>query len=408
MVTSLLADAAQGGGLPKWPVANLEAAQLNGDAADPFIASAYAFGARGFDVPRALADMVRGATDPAVTTDGPLRAPGPGPVPGQGVGGRPAPTTSPPPLHGGRVRDPGVRHRRLRHLAAGPGRGDSARPDVPGAGPELAVPGEPRHRLPRGAARQRDFPPGPAFPTLTDAGHRPGRVRGGQRHPVHLEGPPGPGGLFAASAERRRRGQTQHLLHELNAGRKQPYDWAGDDPRLVPPGSTTTPGARGGPRPSSEGSPPPCTGRRPTGSRATTTWGRCPRGTCGRPWASTLRHRAGRARPRQPAVPPHHHHPRERPRHRHHARPPRPPPPTSRARRPWARPQCRRGCPATPGTARPRPRTPAPGCPPPSSATGARARLHPGRRARRRLGGRRPPTHPPRSAGRLSGRPCVD
>jgi predicted alpha-1,2-mannosidase len=72
MVTSLLADAAQGGGLPKWPVANVESAQINGDSADAFIASAYAFGARGFDVHQALADMVRGATDPAVSNGGHL------------------------------------------------------------------------------------------------------------------------------------------------------------------------------------------------------------------------------------------------------------------------------------------------------------------------------------------------
>jgi predicted alpha-1,2-mannosidase len=67
MVTSLLADAAQGGALPKWAVANLDAAQQNGDSADPIIASAYAFGARAFDVQQALADMVTGATDATAT-----------------------------------------------------------------------------------------------------------------------------------------------------------------------------------------------------------------------------------------------------------------------------------------------------------------------------------------------------
>jgi predicted alpha-1,2-mannosidase len=72
MVTSLLADAAQGGGLPKWPVASVESAQINGDSADAFIASAYAFGARSFDVHQALADMVRGATDPKVASGGHL------------------------------------------------------------------------------------------------------------------------------------------------------------------------------------------------------------------------------------------------------------------------------------------------------------------------------------------------
>ena len=72
MVTSMLADAAQGGGLPKWAVANSDAAQGNGDSADPVIASAYAFGARGFDARGAVADMVRGATDPSVLNSGHL------------------------------------------------------------------------------------------------------------------------------------------------------------------------------------------------------------------------------------------------------------------------------------------------------------------------------------------------
>jgi predicted alpha-1,2-mannosidase len=67
MVSSLLADAAQGGALPKWAVANSDAAQQNGDSADPIIADAYAFGARDFDVQTALTDMVRGATDPSAS-----------------------------------------------------------------------------------------------------------------------------------------------------------------------------------------------------------------------------------------------------------------------------------------------------------------------------------------------------
>jgi predicted alpha-1,2-mannosidase len=61
MATSLLNDAAQGGSLPKWPVANGYTGVMNGDAADPILADAYAFGARGFDTSAALSDMVAGA-----------------------------------------------------------------------------------------------------------------------------------------------------------------------------------------------------------------------------------------------------------------------------------------------------------------------------------------------------------
>ncbi len=61
MATSLLNDAAQGGWLPKWPVANGYTGVMNGDAADPILADLYAFGARDFDARTALADMVNGA-----------------------------------------------------------------------------------------------------------------------------------------------------------------------------------------------------------------------------------------------------------------------------------------------------------------------------------------------------------
>jgi putative alpha-1,2-mannosidase len=61
MVSSLLRDGDQMGFLPKWPVANGESGVMNGDAADPIIAGAYAFGARDFDVPHAVDEMVHGA-----------------------------------------------------------------------------------------------------------------------------------------------------------------------------------------------------------------------------------------------------------------------------------------------------------------------------------------------------------
>src|SRR5256886_71066 len=61
MMASLLRDADEGGWLPKWPVAGGYTGVMNGDAADPILAGAYAFGARGFDARHALDLMVRGA-----------------------------------------------------------------------------------------------------------------------------------------------------------------------------------------------------------------------------------------------------------------------------------------------------------------------------------------------------------
>jgi predicted alpha-1,2-mannosidase len=61
-VTSMLNDYQQTGLLPKWNLADGETFAQVGDPADAIIADAYAFGARGFDVPEALAAMIHEAT----------------------------------------------------------------------------------------------------------------------------------------------------------------------------------------------------------------------------------------------------------------------------------------------------------------------------------------------------------
>ncbi|HEX4704325.1 MAG TPA: GH92 family glycosyl hydrolase, partial [Pseudonocardiaceae bacterium] len=61
LAASLLRDGDQMGWLPKWPVANGESGVMNGDAADPILAGAFAFGATGFDARHAVAEMVHGA-----------------------------------------------------------------------------------------------------------------------------------------------------------------------------------------------------------------------------------------------------------------------------------------------------------------------------------------------------------
>jgi predicted alpha-1,2-mannosidase len=64
LATSLLRDARQDGGfLPRWELVDVSENEMGGDSADPIIAGAYAFGARGFDAEEALAAMVHGADD---------------------------------------------------------------------------------------------------------------------------------------------------------------------------------------------------------------------------------------------------------------------------------------------------------------------------------------------------------
>ncbi len=62
MMQSLVDDAQQNGWLPKWAIPGGDEGQMNGDSADPILASAYAFGIHDFDTGGALQAMVKGAT----------------------------------------------------------------------------------------------------------------------------------------------------------------------------------------------------------------------------------------------------------------------------------------------------------------------------------------------------------
>lgn len=70
LVTSMVADQRESGGLPKWPVLNGQTNVMVGDPADLLIANAHAFGATGFDAKAALRAMVDGAAVPKVLAGG--------------------------------------------------------------------------------------------------------------------------------------------------------------------------------------------------------------------------------------------------------------------------------------------------------------------------------------------------
>jgi predicted alpha-1,2-mannosidase len=73
VITSMLNDAAQGGpGLPRWEQANSNSAGMVGDDPDPYIATAYAFGAHGFDTSAALHAVDLGGSVPTTTSGGQL------------------------------------------------------------------------------------------------------------------------------------------------------------------------------------------------------------------------------------------------------------------------------------------------------------------------------------------------
>ena len=73
VITSMLNDAAQGGpGLPRWEQANDNSGGMVADDPDPYIATAYAFGAHGFDIGAALHAMDLGGSVPTTTSGGHL------------------------------------------------------------------------------------------------------------------------------------------------------------------------------------------------------------------------------------------------------------------------------------------------------------------------------------------------
>jgi predicted alpha-1,2-mannosidase len=76
MMQSLVVDAQEGGGLPRWSLANIDTGLMVGDPAAPILAEGLAFGADGFDTAAALRMLVRGATHPGVGAPGAQERPG--------------------------------------------------------------------------------------------------------------------------------------------------------------------------------------------------------------------------------------------------------------------------------------------------------------------------------------------
>jgi len=234
MVTSLLADAAQGGGLPKLPVADVESAQINGDSADAFIASAYAFGARGFDVAAALADMVRGATDPKVSNGGHLERQDLAQYLAKGyVQADTLDLTSLTYTVGAsETLEYAIDDFAISQLAQAAGDTSTYQTFLRRAQNWQNLFDPATGYL---AARRADgtFPPGPAFqrsplPDIGQTGFEEGNaIQYTWSVPQNLRG------LFdLLGGNSAVLSKLNTFFTQLNAGRKQPYDWAGDEPAL--------------------------------------------------------------------------------------------------------------------------------------------------------------------------------
>ena len=234
MVTSLLADAAQGGGLPKLPMANVESAQMNGDSADPVIASAYALGARAFDAAAALGDMVKGATVPGVTTD---RFPERQDLPeylahGYVAADRRDLTSLDYTVGASETLEYAIDDSALAQLALATGQAGTARTFEARAQDWRNLVDPATGYL---AARRADgsFPPGPAFQRSPVPGIGQDGFEEGNAIQYTWSVPQNLRGLFdALGGNAAVVGKLDTFFTELNTSRTQPYDWAGNEPAL--------------------------------------------------------------------------------------------------------------------------------------------------------------------------------
>jgi hypothetical protein len=227
MMRSLLADAQQGGCLPKWPFANDYTGVMNGDSADPILADAWAFGARGFDASEALADMVRGATTRCVG-----RGPWSWYVERPGL--RAYETLGYVPGDASETLEYATDDFAIAELAQALGDRSLAATFF-----RRAQDWEQLVDVPAGAlgARQADgaFPPGPAVQIAPGAFGQAGFQEGNAAQYTWMV-TENPGGLVAALGGRRAAAAAlDRLFQQLNVGPNEPYYWAGNEPGLGTP-----------------------------------------------------------------------------------------------------------------------------------------------------------------------------
>ena len=234
MMQSLLADRDQSGWLPKWAYTDLEAAEINGDSADPILADAYAFGARNFDADAALRAMVKGAT-----------AVGSGPgwdverqdldeylARGWIEAGRRDRTSVDYTIGGSETLEYSIDDYAISQLAGALGIHDTARTFLERASNWRHLFNPATHYLAARDANGR-FPTGPAFqpsplPNIGQDGWEEGNsIQYTWSVPQDLRGLfTLMGGNAAAVAK------LDAFFTALNTSRKQPHDWAGNEPAL--------------------------------------------------------------------------------------------------------------------------------------------------------------------------------
>ena len=236
MMTSLLRDADSGGWLPKWPVANGYTGVMNGDAADPMLAGAYAFGARGFDTRHALDLMVHGAEAAGPTGQG-FYVERPSREPYLRLGYIPntqSTSISPVPNGASETLEYAIDDFSIGRLAAATGRGD-----VAGRFQARSQNWANVFDTATGYIRPRDadgaFPPGDPVPPVSGGFGATGFQEGNAAQytwmvPQNLRALSAGIGGDAATAAR-----LDTYFSQLNVGPNEPYHWQGNEPTFGTP-----------------------------------------------------------------------------------------------------------------------------------------------------------------------------
>jgi putative alpha-1,2-mannosidase len=165
---------------------------MNGDSADPIIADAYAFGVRGFDAEAALTAMVKGATESeplhGLETE---RQDLDQYLAQHYVDAGALDIDSIDYSMGGSVTlEYAIDDFSIAQFAADLGN-QSVYSSMMGRAHNWEYLFDPTTGLCRGTQRRRELSARRGLPDVAVRGRRGGRVRGGQRHPVHLVRPPG-------------------------------------------------------------------------------------------------------------------------------------------------------------------------------------------------------------------------
>jgi len=234
MMHSLLTDYEQSGFLPKLPYADYESAEMNGDSADPILADAYAFGVHNFDAHEALRAMVKGADTVGTQAGWDVERQDNDEYLRQGwiQVDRRDKTSLDYTIGGSETLEYAIDDSAIAQLAGALGDHTTAATFTKRAGNWHTLFNPATGYL---AARRPDgsFPPGPAFqrsplPGIGQDGWEEGNaIQYTWSVPQDLRGLfDAMGGNSAAVT------QLDRFFTYLNTSRKQPYDWAGNEPAL--------------------------------------------------------------------------------------------------------------------------------------------------------------------------------